>query len=465
MMLLRDLTVRGNLRDLLDKVNLLFIPILNVDGHERFTAYGRINQRGPEQMGWRTNANNLNLNRDYAKLDTPEVRAVVQVLNDYAVDLYLDLHVTDGVDYQYDITWGGNGLAAYSPAIEGWYRQVLNPRLGKDLQKLGHIPGPLIFAVEAQDLDRGLVHWTSGPRFSSGYGDARHLPTILVENHSLKPYDQRVLGTRVLLESCLRTLGTTANSLREAVDKDRARRADPVVLDVAVDTGSQPSIEFLGVEATAQRSDISGEVYLQFNGTPETRPLPYLSKTTVQQAVARPRAYWVPAAWREVIQRLQLHGIQMEVTANEVERRVEMVHLLQPQLETTTFEGHVRVTSGAALETRTQRFAPGSVRIDLDQPLGTLAALLLEPLSPDSFLQWGFFHAILQRSEYSEAYVTEPLAEHLLANDAGLRHAFEQKLLDPAFAADPGARRDFFYSRTPWFDDNWNLYPVGREMP
>jgi hypothetical protein len=135
-------------------------------------------------------------------------------------------------------------------------------------------------------------------------------------------------------------------------------------------------------------------------------------------------------------------------------------------LETTTFEGRVRVTTEVVAEKRTQRFPAGSARIDLDQPLGTLAALLLEPMAPDSFFQWGFFHAILQRTEYSEAYVTDPLAERLLARDADLAHQFEQKLMnDPKFAADPQARRDFFYARTPWFDDRWNLYPVAREMP
>ena len=466
MMLLRDLTVRGNLRELLDKANLLFIPILNVDGHERFTEYGRINQRGPEQMGWRTNANNLNLNRDYAKLDTPGVRAVVQVLNEYTVDLYLDLHVTDGADYQYDITWGGNGPAAYSPAIESWYGSVLNPQLQNDLRQQGHIPGPLIFAIEGRDMNRGILNWTSSPRFSTGYGDARHLPTILVENHSLKPYDQRVLGTRVFLESTMRVLGQSARDLRKAVEKDRAQRQDPVVLDLAVGPGPHATFEFLGVESTPQRSAVSGDLYVKFDGKKETLALPYPARTSLKDSVVRPAAYWVPATWREVIERLQLHGIRMDISTQEVEQEVEMYRLVHPELATATFEGHVRVTAERAPEIRMQRFPAGSARIDMDQPLGTLAALLLEPQAPDSFFQWGFFHAILQRTEYSEAYVTEPLAERMLADDADLRRQFEQKLVsDPVFAADPEARRDFFYARTPWFDDHWNLYPVAREMP
>ncbi|NJL28553.1 MAG: M14 family metallopeptidase [Thermoanaerobaculia bacterium] len=205
LMLLRDLTVGGSKRALLDKAAFLFVPILNVDGHERASRWARMNQRGPERMGWRTNARNLNLNRDYAKLDTPELRAVIAAINAWQPDVYVDLHVTDGVDYQYDITWGATGPHAWSPKIAGWLEDVLRPALDRDLEAMGHVPGRLVFPIDATDVGKGLWDWTATPRFSDGYGSARHLPTILVENHSLKPYPQRVLGTYVWLASCSAT--------------------------------------------------------------------------------------------------------------------------------------------------------------------------------------------------------------------------------------------------------------------
>ena len=125
---MRDLTVGGRRRGLLDKANFIVLPIFNVDGHERSSRHSRMNQRGPEVMGWRTNARNLNLNRDYAKLDTPEVTALVQAFNRWPIDLYLDLHVTEGADYQYDITYGWNGTHGWSPAIAGWLDRALAPR-------------------------------------------------------------------------------------------------------------------------------------------------------------------------------------------------------------------------------------------------------------------------------------------------------------------------------------------------
>ena len=209
MMLLRDMTVRGTKRDLLEHANFLFVPIFNVDGHERTSRFGRVNQRGPEVMGWRTTAKNLNLNRDYAKADSPEMRAMIGALNQWLPDLYLDLHVTDGADYQYDITFGFNGRGGHSPAIVEWLEKTFTPAVTNDLAAAGHIPGSTDVPnwIDETDWLKGIKGWNAEPRFSTGYGDVRHLPTVLLETHSLKPYDQRVLGTYVYLESALRTSG------------------------------------------------------------------------------------------------------------------------------------------------------------------------------------------------------------------------------------------------------------------
>ena len=188
LMLLREL-VFGRWRVLLDRANLLFVPIFNVDGHERASTYSRINQRGPDVTGWRTNARNLNLNRDYAKLDAVETRAMVAALDQWKPDLYIDTHVTDGSDYQYDVTFGWND-SGYSPQSARWMRSTLAPQVNSALRAQGHIPGPLI----PDDLAQGLTIATLPPRFSNGYGDVRHIPSILVETHSLKPNEQRVLA-------------------------------------------------------------------------------------------------------------------------------------------------------------------------------------------------------------------------------------------------------------------------------
>jgi len=464
MMLLRDITV-GNKQALLDAVNILFIPVISVDGHERFSAYGRINQRGPAEMGWRTNARNLNLNRDYAKLDTPEIQALVRVLNTWQPDLYYDIHVTDGVDYQYDITYGYSNTATYSPNAAAWMDRFLSPALHRDLRAMGHIPGGLVFAVDDRDMSKGITNGVAGARYSNGYGDIRHLPTLLVENHSLKPHRQRVLGTYVLLEATLRVLGQSGPSLKQAIQTDQILRPNPVTL--SWQRGDQPAqrMKFLGVTSELSESPISGTQRITWTGQPLTLDIPVFVSDQPNLQVTRPKAYWIPPTWPEVIERLALHGIRMERQEKACTVDVEMVRFIDPKLASSPFEGHVRVTTQVTKEKRQQPFAPGTVRVPTDQPLGDLAILLLEPEAADSFFQWGFFHEILQRTEYGEAYVMEPMAERMLAEDSQLRKDFEAKLKgDPDFANNPRERLQWFYKRTPFFDEQWHLYPVGREL-
>ncbi|HEX6088421.1 MAG TPA: M14 family metallopeptidase [Thermoanaerobaculia bacterium] len=462
LMLLRDLTVRGTKRELLDRVNLLFVPIFNVDGHERVSKYSRINQRGPEVSGWRTNARNLNLNRDYMKADAEEMQAMIRALVAWQPDLYIDLHVTDGADYQYDITYGWNGSAGHSPAIADWLDRVFRRPVDAHLRAQGHIPGPLIFT---DDPLAAVGAGQADPRLSNGYGDARHLPSILVENHSLKPYDQRVLGTYVFLEQTLRTVGAEAASLRSAVAADRARKPVSVPLSWKVPANApKEEVEVLGVESRFTLSPVSGDVRREWLGRPVMQRAPFQRATEVATSVKPARAYWVPAAWRDVIAKLDLHGIPYEKIQEPREVDVTMVRLLEPKFGAAQFEGHVRVTATEKPERRRERFPAGSVRVSTDHHLGSLVTLLLEPSSPDSLFQWGFFNSILAPTEYVESYIMEPMAAAMLAEDPKLAEEFRMKIgSDAAFRGDPRARLQWFYERTPWYDERARLYPVGRE--
>ncbi len=463
LMLLRDLTVSRRL-DLLRVANFLFVPILNADGHERIETHGRINQRGPENAGWRTTATNLNLNRDYTKLDAPETRAIVAALNTWDPELYLDLHVTDGGDYQYDLSFGGVGRHGRSPAIAAWLDGQLGPVLTNDLRAAGHLAGHLWIQNlgDARDPRRGYADSPVDARFSNGYGDARHIPTLLIENHSLKPYERRVLSNRVLLESALRALGAQAEAVRAARDQDRARRDADVVLTWKQRT--DPVTEnVLGMSWETRRSAVTGGMHLTWTGRPTAVQVPVLYADVVAKAVPRPRAYWIPAAWHDVIARLELHGIRTERLTQPREIEVEACRLDNVELARAPFEGRVRLTAACRVERRREQLSAGSVRVPTDQPLGALAAVLLEAESQDSFLQWGFFHAVLQATEYVEDYVMEPVAERMLS-DSTLRAAYDEALAkDPQLAADPDARLQWLYRRTPWADARYLRYPVFRE--
>ncbi len=467
LMLLRDMTARGRRRDLLDRANLLFIPILNVDGHERRSRFTRMNQRGPEIMGWRTNARNLNLNRDYTKLDTEEIRAVVRVLDRWQPDLYLDLHVTDGADYQYDITFGWNDSTGFSPQIVQWLDSTLRPAFDKALRAAGHIPGHLVFPVDNQNPANGISLGNSGARLSTGYGDVRNVATVLVENHSLKPYDQRVLGTAVLLASAMETVAASGSELRKATAADRTRRIDPIPLDWTSAPAKDGDVieRFLGIESRRSLSPLSGDLRMEWLGRPAEFKVQIVRNDKLVSSAARPKAWWIPVSRTDIAERMKLHGITLEKIASAREIEVAMYRLDKPTLDVESFEGRVGIkTTGAAIERRTERFPAGSWRVPADQPLGNLAALLLEPLSPESYLRWGFMHEILHRTEYAESYVTEPMAEQMLARDPKLAAEFQQKLTtDPTFRASAEERLRFFHRRSPFWDDRWLLYPVARE--
>ncbi len=465
MMLLRDMTVKGTQRALLDGANFLFVPILNVEGHDRFGSNGRINQRGPVETGWRTTARNLNLNRDFGKLDAPETAALVGVLDAWEPDLYIDVHVTDGVDYQYDVTWGYNGPHAYSPNIAAWLDGVFTPTARQDLIAMGHVPGPLIFAVNDRSLADGIWVGTSGVRLSHGYGDARHLATVLVENHSLKPYAQRVLGTYVLLESALRTLAEHGRELKRATEEDRAARRRTIPLNWKRPDGPPEMVTLLGVRSRVAPSAVSGGLAVQWLGEPDTIRAPVIAYTQPDLVATRPKAYWIPAGWPEVIERLKQHGVRLEEITEPREIAVSMYRVEDAAIEAEPSEGHARVTGTPKAELRTETFPAGSVRVPTDQPLGDLAVLLLEPASPESFFQWGFFLSVLNNPEYVEPYVMEPMASRMLAEDPPLAKAFLDTLAvaGPEFTGNPRARLQWFYRRTPFFDERWRLYPVARE--
>ena len=362
MMLLRDIAFYGK-GDLLDRVNLILIPILSVDGHERASAYSRPNQRGPRIQGWRNTATNQNLNRDYLKLDQPEMRAVRALVLKYQPDLYVDIHVTDGMDYQYDVTYGyngENGVYSRSPATALWLDDTFKPAINAALETEGHIPGELVFGIDA-DPRAGLSDGGLGERFSNGWGSAAHVPTILIENHSLKPYEQRVLGTYVFLEAAMRRLAADGPALRAAVAADSALRPAEIPTNFAPDPTPAYTRTFKGIRYEMYDSPASGRPEIRWLGEPDPEPwaLPfYGSRPTL--TLRRPEAYWVPGHRPDIIERLRLHGIQMEAMEAPRTVAVDMLRLDDPKLATRANEGRVAVTvAGVTPERRDWTFPAG----------------------------------------------------------------------------------------------------------
>ena len=468
MMLLRDMAFNGK-DGLLDKVNLILIPILSVDGHERAGAYSRPNQRGPRIQGWRHTATNQNLNRDFMKLDQTEMRAVMGLIEKYDPTLYVDIHVTDGIDYQYDVTYGFNGEnGGYtrSPAISAWLDGTLKPAMNGALEAQGHIPGELVFAIDDRDPKSGMNDGGLAERYSNGWGSAAHVPTILIENHSLKPHEQRVLGTYVFLEEALTLLADKGAGLKAAIAADKALRPADIPANFAPDDTPSYTRAFKGILYETYDSPASGRTELRWLGQPDPVlwQVPYFASHPTL-TLKRPTAYWVPSYRTDVIERLRMHGVTMETLTAPRTVPVDLLRLQDPAIAPRTNEGHVQISVKAVTaEPHDWTYPAGSVRVPTDQPMGDVVVLLLEPQSSESFFAWGMFPEVLNRVEYIEAYAIAPLAETMLAADPSLKAEFEAKLAsDPAFAADGDARLGWFYERTPFYDQRYRLYPVGRE--
>jgi len=461
-MLLRDIAT-GKRRDILNKVNILFIPILNVDGHERRSQFNRINQRGPVEMGFRTNANNLNLNRDYTKLDTPEVRGVMRIINQYSPDLYVDVHVTDGADYQYDVTYGYNPVfASESPSVSQALDHYFKPVIDETLANQGHIPGPLVFVMDKREFKTGLAGWVATPRYSNGWGDLRSLPTILVENHSLKPYKQRVLGTYVFLDGAITALSKHSQQLSEAVNKERAFLPTQLIVKRAY--AKEPdTLKFKGIKYSKNKSALSGQTEVKYIGEKQYYDaLPIFWQKDVEKTVKVPAVFYIPPAYPHIIEKLKLHGVEVDTVAqSEAVTDLYVAKVKHHKFDNAPFEGRFRVTAEFKYLSLDNQLMTGWSKIETTQPLGELATHLLHPEAPDSFFAWGEFNTIFQRTEYMENYALAPYARKMLKDKPALALEFDKKIReDDAFANDAQARLDWLYQRTPFYDQAYLKYPI-----
>lgn len=469
--LAREMVVTRAQADLLDHVVLLVMPIFNVDGHERFGPYHRINQTGPAEMGWRVTATNLNLNRDYTKADAVEMRAWLRLWHTWQPDLFIDNHTTNGSDHRYDVFYAATTTPPTAEPVAAWTRDVLLPGVLEPLAAAGYATLPYCWPRNESDLSAGLqAVGPFGARYSTGYASLCNRPALLVETHSLKPYGRRVQATYDLLVAALRTVRRDADGLRRAIqtadDEAVARRgADPdgrVPLRIGPhDTPRR--IIYQGWEVRRRPSEITGGDIIEYTGTPVEVETSLYDQTRVELAVAPAAAYLVPPQWTEVIDRLALHGVQSFRLTEPRTLEVEVDHFREVTFDARPYEGRQIPHYQVERRIEQQTFGSGTVVVPLDQPRARLLAHLLESEAPDSLAAWGFFNAVFEQKEYFEAFIMEPIARRMLAEDAALRAEFERKLAtEPEFASGPGRRLDFFYRHSPWWDGRYNVYPVMR---
>ena len=452
----------------LDKLVWVFVPVFNVDGHERFGAWNRPNQRGPKEMGWRTTAQNYNLNRDYLKADTPEMQAMLQLVQRWDPLVTVDLHATNGAQFEHDISIQVEPVHAGDAGLRT-AGLALRTGVIDDLAKQGSLPLPYYPSFVVQDdPTSGFEDGVPPPRFSHGYFLLRNRIAMLVETHSWKEYPVRVRITRNTVVSVLEHVARDGASwLTTAKQADIAAaslggRQEPLTYVAAP---AARTVEFRGYAYTRTTSDVSGALMTRYDETtPQVWKVPLKDDIRPGIVVEAPGAgYLVPAAeaaWVAAV--LKTHGVEYRLLGKAWQGDAQVFRATKSSFGSASVETHQRLTVEGDW-TRESRATPaGALFVPIAQPRARLVMALLEPKAPDSLLAWGRFNNAFERKEYMEDYVAEAVAREML-RDPAVKAEFERRLReDTAFAQSPAARLEFFYRRHPSWDERYQLYPVLR---
>jgi hypothetical protein len=376
-------------------------------------------------------------------------------------DFLIDVHTTDGADYQYDLTWYTEDPHKLDPAVSAWQNDAIVNHAMPAYENRGHLGSIYLEFKDGRDPRKGIENFGSGQRFSTGYAALQNRPGLLIETHMLKPYATRVHAVYDLVELMLEQIDQHPAALLAATakaDADTVARANDTQARVPLTFKADPqstTFELKGYAFTLTHSDISNSNWIQYDPSqPKTYTIDNWNGLLPDLTISPPAAYAVPAQWTAIIDKLDAHGIHYQRLEHPLKIHAESYQLDHPQWGGQPFEGHLMLRSFTmhTVPSHEVELPVGTVIVPLDQRSANVAINLLEPQAPDSLLHWGFLDAIFETKEYAEPRVLEKLARDMLARDPALKSEFEQKLHDdPTFAGDPGARLEFFFERSPWY--------------
>ena len=474
LMLLRDMLIHHQHLEILDHVTLLFIPIFNVDGHENFSPMNRINQNGPDELGARITAQNINLNRDFLKADAPEMQHWLNLYHLWLPEFFMDVHVTDGADFQYVSTYGIELMNQNMEAhVRAWAKEVFEPQLLSQMADANHLIFPYFEPFNWNNVDAGIVCQSYPPQYSNGYAAAMNRVGILVENHIYKPYKQRVAATYDIIRICGEIVNKEYQAIKEAVAlsdqtvASSAFRVEPMALSYQTSRTDSVMVDFLGWGKKTITSDLSGADWTLYDyDNPITIRTGLYGVAEAQFPTQLPDAYIIKPECADAIAMLDKHHIDYTRLEEGAAILVETYRFTKVQFAQRQYEGRITVTPEYTTQPERVFYPAGSVVVSMNQLRARLVAQLLEPKAPSSLVYWGYFNPWCQPA--SEFYINlgymEVKGREMLAQDPQLRKTFEdKKATDPIFAANPQAILQFFMTELRKnVEPEINLYPVGR---
>ena len=468
MLLLREILITKEKQLLLDNTILLIIPVLNVDGHERVSPFNRPNQNGPKKMGWRTNALNLNLNRDYLKAYTPEIKSFLKLFNDWLPDFMIDNHTTNGADYQYHVTYGIETHQNIDRDLVNWIDKKYLPYLTNKVEDDGFIVGPYM-EFKSGTIESGILDLPAPPRLSHGYCATQNRVCLLVETHSLKPFANRVFSTKSMMEHTISFVNDNHKEillLNRSADRQTIKnylvnkKKFPLVL---AGNGKFDKFLFKGFEWYDEHSEITGSTVRKYTDNPMEVEIPIFNKANSLKKIIVPAAYLIPPQFSDMIDVIKSHSINFNILNTNKKLKVEKYRFTNVKFAPRPYEGRQLPSFQCNSFSEWIEIEAGTLIVYTNQRQLRVIINLLEPEAPDSFVSWGFFNAFFERKEYAEAYVMEPYAKQMIKDNPDLRSEFYKKLNDDeSFRNNEGERLDFFYKRSPFYDKGENVYPIMR---
>ncbi|KUO68351.1 MAG: hypothetical protein APF83_10520 [Lutibacter sp. BRH_c52] len=464
MMLLRDIVKDKNKIKKLGNMVLAVIPIYNIGGALNRNSYSRANQNGPKEYGFRGNAQNYDLNRDFIKADTKNAKSFAEIFHLVKPDIFIDNHVSNGADYQYGITHLFTQHNNLGNDLGDFIENIMRPNIEASLLKKNIIITPYV-NVWGTTPEAGFSQFFDSPRYSTGYSTLFNTLGMMVETHMLKPYKQRVEQTYSLLESAIDFTiekGTEIKELRQnAITKILAKKTYPISFELNKDYFT--TLQFKGYEGSYIDSKVTNGKRLFYDRTkPYTKPVKYFNNYIASKEIEIPKAYILKQGWWKVLERLKDNHIDYAVFKNDTSIIVEEQHIKDYKTSTRSFEGHfIHSKTEVVAETKKVLFQKGDIYIPIQQNGLRYIMETLEAEATDSFFNWNFFDTILEQKEHFSSYVFEDIAEKLLQENPTLRDLLNQKMdTNKVFAESTEAQLDFIYKNSPYYESAHLKLPV-----
>ncbi|MGS2727370.1 M14 family metallopeptidase [Psychroserpens sp. BH13MA-6] len=445
---------------------LVTIPIYNIGGSLNRNATTRTNQNGPETYGFRGNARNYDLNRDFIKCDTKNARSFAKLFHRIQPDVFIDNHVSNGADYQYTLTHLFTQHNKLGGNLGNYLHTEMMPKLEQRLADKNWDITPYV-NVFNRTPEEGFSQFMDSPRYSTGYTTLWNSLGMMVETHMLKPYKQRVEGTYELMKSMIAIVeadGPKISELRTAaLSEFQSKTTYP--LQWQIDTTQTSTLQFKGYEGQMLPSDVTGAKRLKYDrNQPFTKAIPYSNYMTPSLEISIPKAYVMPQGWWNVIDLLAINGVEMQALENDTILTVQSYKIKNYDTRKQAYEGHYphyNVTLDVSEERLS--FSKGDYLIYTNQAAFRYLMETLEPQGSDSFFSWNFFDTILQQKEGFSPYVWEDRAKALLEAQPELKDAFElKKAKDANFAGNWYAQLDWLHKQSVHYETAHLQYPVYR---